>query len=552
MTAMFAQKAGRPQSVMFFKNVDYLKNLALQKGIEGILQNLLQEYYNYQKTNTSPPPDFPVVAKEPGDEDGTVPEQKFYLIPILSQDNSTPDLKFLEVVVINPGNPDEMEIKRETPENDKNKRVGIAFVIDTTISMGPYIEASKEICNFIFKMVKDSGHAEDYFLAFIAFRSSLTKTPGLEYTTKLISDFTSATNQTNFDNSLAQVKEATVSSHSYNEDSIAGINSALDLNWEQFPGGGSIILITDAGPLDLSDPSKATKDSAATVFARAQEKKVHIVPIHLKTPGGARNHSYAEKNYRQMASQFGGSPTYIDLKVSNATQGATRYSNFMEGFASTMQNVLITGKLEENTPKPGIDEDVQAGARVGGFIGYSIYLNWLGQEKETSPASVARTWIPDKDMGLLEKDSSLQVPTVDICVLLSRNQLSALATTLTKLVDIGQRVIDNDLDFFTAILNSSLITSTDPKNFEVTSLTKLSELGVMEEFLEGLPYDSEIMTLTKADWDNMPAPAQKDFLLRLNSKIDRYQKLNDDLEGWHKPTDDSGEWLYRVPLSLLP
>ncbi|MDR2353479.1 MAG: hypothetical protein LBF22_10055, partial [Deltaproteobacteria bacterium] len=183
MTAMFAQKAGRPQSVMFFKNVDYLQKLAMQPGIEGILQNLLQEYDNYQKTKTSPPADFPVLAKEPGDDDGAIPEQKFYLMPILSQDNSLEGLKFLEVVVINPGNPDEMEIKEDTPKN--NKRVGIAFVIDTTISMGPYIEASKEICNFIFKMVKDSGHAEDYFLAFIAFRSSLTKTPGLEYTTKL-------------------------------------------------------------------------------------------------------------------------------------------------------------------------------------------------------------------------------------------------------------------------------------------------------------------------------------------------------------------------------
>jgi serine/threonine-protein kinase PpkA len=156
-------------------------------------------------------------------------------------------------------------------------------------------------------------------------------------------------------------------------------------------------------------------------------------------------------------------------------------------------------------------------------------------------------------MGVMDRDSSQQVPTVDICILLSRNQLSALGDTLTQLVDIFEKVRDTeDLDFFTAIVNSALITSTDPKNLQLTSATKLGEMGFMAEYLEGLPYDSEVMTLTKEDWETMGAPAQRDFIKRLQAKIAAYQAFNDNLDGWYKNGEDSGEWLYRVPLTMLP
>jgi serine/threonine-protein kinase PpkA len=563
MTAMFAEKSGRPQPVLFFKRAESLTQLAQTAGIEGALRDLTEQFDKYLKSKQAPPEDFPVVAEEPSDEEGKIPNKNFYLLPILSVDNSLEGLKFLEVVAINPGDPDIMipegapgagqgQGQGEGADDGLPKSTGICFVIDTTISMGPYIDATREIAKRIFDTLQQSGKADDIYVAIVAFRSSVERAPGIEYTTKLISDFTSAKDRAGFERSIDTVEEATVSTHSYNEDSIAGINRALDLNWDRFTGGGTIILITDAGPLDLSDPNKATSDSALTVHEKAEAKKVHIVPIHLKSPSGQRNHAYAEKSYRGMASQYGGESAYIDLRIQSAAQGSARYSSFMDGFVENLRAVLEGGGKPQDKPEQG-DEDTQEGSRRGAFIGYSIYLNWLGQTKNTAPMSVVRSWISDKDMGVMEKDASLSVRTVDICILLTRNQLSALGDTLSKLVEIGEKVMgDKDSDFFTSILNSALLSGTDPKLIQLTPATKLGEMGFMAEFLEGLPYDSEIMTFTKADWESMTAPSQRDFIQRLKAKIAAYQKFNDNLDGWYKNGEDPGEWLYRVPLTMLP
>ncbi|MDR2198806.1 MAG: VWA domain-containing protein [Deltaproteobacteria bacterium] len=545
MTVMFAEKSGRPQPVLFFKTGDYLRELVTKPGIGGILEGLTADFTKYFESGSPPPDDFPVLAKEPGDEEGAVSAENFYLMPILAYDNGIEGLTFLEVVAINPARPDHLE-----PIN--NPKVGIAFVIDTTISMREYIEATKDICRYIFDLVEKSGKAADTYLAFVAFRSSVEKSPGLEYTTKLVSDFTPATEKNSFLSALAGVEEAKASSHSFNEDSVAGLSRALDLDWNQF-NGGVIILITDAGPLDLSDPNRATPDSASTIFERAKEKGAHIVPIHLKTPQGRNNHGYAEENYRRLATEFGGSPTYIPLQVSDSTGGAGRYAEFMEGFADTFRQALDSGGPGGAAPPDNQPSDASMGSRVGGYIGYSIYLNWLGRSKNTEPMTVVRSWISDVDLGVKEKNYSTNVRAVDVCILLTRDQLSALSETLTQLTDLAENAIGDDkTDFFSAVLNSSLMTSTDPKTMELTPASRLGEMGVLDEYLDGLPYPSKIMTLTKADWDAMPAPQQMDFIKQLRSKISAYRKINDNLTGWYRNSEDPGEWLCRVPLTLLP
>jgi serine/threonine-protein kinase PpkA len=541
MTAVFAEKSGRPQPVLFFKSSGGILDIAKKPGIEASLAALTQQFAQYQATGGAPPDDFPLVAKEPGDEEGAIPNSNFYLMPILSFDDTVPRVKLLEVAAINPGTPDVVE-------QIEDKTLGICFVIDTTVSMDDYIAASRSIASGLFDLVQKGGHADDISLAFVAFRSSLEASPDIEYTTKLISDFTKASDRKAFEKALSEVRAATASTHDFNEDSMAGVSRALDLDWKQFTGGGTIILITDAGPLETSDPYNSVKDISETVYQRAKAAKVHIVPVHLKTPQGGNNHAYAEQQYRGMATAFGGDQSYIDLAVTNSSQGAQRYSKVMENFVRSLDAVFEGGSLPPPDPNASADADAATGARVGGFIGYSIYLNWLGKNKNTQQTPVVRSWIADKDMGLLEKDSSSLVSTVDICVLLTRNQVNALGETLTQLVQIAETVMGGgDRDFFTEIQNSSLVASTDPKQ-----MTSISEMGFMEEFLEGLPYESDVLTLTKDDWNRMTATEQRTFLDKLKTKVANYRQFNENQEGWYKNSANEGEWLYRVPLRMLP
>lgn len=138
--------------------------------------------------------------------------------------------------------------KQERRQNGPPK-TGIALVIDTSISMKPYIEQSLNVVRQIYDKIETDKMADNVGFAVVAFRSSTTATPGLEYVSKVVSDFATAKNRKSLEDKLAQVREAAVSSHDFNEDSLAGVYKAVEaLNWGDY-SSRLILLITDAGPL---------------------------------------------------------------------------------------------------------------------------------------------------------------------------------------------------------------------------------------------------------------------------------------------------------------
>ena len=81
----------------------------------------------------------------------------------------------------------------------------------------------------------------------------------------------------------------------------------------------------------------------------------------------------------------------------------------------------------------------------------------------------------------------------------------------------------------------------------------LAELGVLAEFLDGLPYKSDIMLLREEDWYRMSIGEQTAFINRLKSRLARYEEYDRDRENWESfGQSNAGDWVYRVPLSMLP
>jgi hypothetical protein len=207
--------------------------------------------------------------------------------------------------------------------------------------------------------------------------------------------------------------------------------------------------------------------------------------------------------------------------------------------------------------RPNADDPaVLKAAEIGHKIGLSIRLNYLGSINEVKAPQIVKSWIADKDLTSLagETGEAREVPTVEVAVLLTKNQLSSLSGQLKIIMEKADVALDSQSrDFFQSILSASAQIANDPQAFSLKPETRLGDLGVMGEFLEDLPYKSVIMGKTEQDWYNMSYIEQDNFIRVINSKVDLYAQYDLDVSNWAKfDQENSGDWLYRVPLNMLP
>ena len=76
----------------------------------------------------------------------------------------------------------------------------------------------------------------------------------------------------------------------------------------------------------------------------------------------------------------------------------------------------------------------------------------------------------------------------------------------------------------------------------------------MGEFLEGLPYQSEVLNLDEATWTSWGVLRQEQFIQSLSNKLRHYQRFNADVDRWValSPGADARENVFPVPLEMLP
>jgi serine/threonine-protein kinase PpkA len=402
------------------------------------------------------------------------------------------------------------------------------------------------------------------------------------------------------------VEEAKYSTHAFTEDSMAGLNAAIeDLDWEGYDSR-VIILITDAGPLRLDDPFNYTTHTPSTLESLARSKNIKIMTLHLLTYAGRRNHRSAESAYRNLSSTFDGQNMYMEIPAYSIEESASNLWNAINWMSKGLEYEFFD-QVKQSTDddefklawdevtdsddsqvvgEPQIDSQSseesraarkasleekrleRAKAKAGGansqkvigqainfgkLMGFSSKLEYLGDVNQARAPRVVRSWIAEKDLGRLDSSHD-ERPTVEVAVLLTKNQLSALRTQLKIILEEADKALDTQSkDFFQSILSASARISRDANQFTLSPTTRLGDMGVMGEFLSDLPYKSLIMDMTEQDWYNMSPIEQDNFVRMINSRVKAYEKYDQESDGWAKydPYNDS-EWLYRVPLVLLP
>lgn len=494
-----------------------------------------------------------VVAQEP--EYFVDLQKQFYLLPILSGEEVMTESGFytrlLNVASVSKADPNAKQ------GDDINQLKGfnatVVFVIDSTISMGPYIERTKEAVNKIYDKIKQEHLQEQVKFGLVSFRSNTKAVPGLEYTSKIFADPNQVKDGEDFLKKVAGLKEAKVSSSLYDEDAYAGVLSAIDnIDWSPF-GARYIVLITDAGAIEGSNKLSATGLDAKQLRLEAGNKGIAIYTLHLKTPSGKDDHAKAEGQYQDL-SHFDSTQSNLyqsvdagDLKTFGQ-QVDTLATAITEQVKSAYMGDPAIGSAiySKDEGKKATSEEKLLGDTA--LIGHAMQLAWLGKKNDTQAPLVFKAWISDRD--LIKQN----IPTTEVRVLLTKGQLSDLSDVVSQILQAANEGMISPDKMFERLRTVAATMGADPNQLKQQENTKINDLGVLGEYLADLPYRSDVLNLDEETWKSWDGLSQEKFIRTLAAKLRHYQKYNADVDRWVELAkgSDPRDRVYPVPLEMMP
>ncbi len=470
--------------------------------------------------------------------------RNFYLVPILGHEDvlvGSQQARLLEVA----------SVPLHYARSQDPYRAGIVFVIDTTVSMQPYIERTREIMRDVYEQIEAAGLSERVSYGVVAFRDNTDAVPGLEYVSRVVSDLTGSGQD--FMRAVANVRETGVSSRDFNEDPYAGLVRAIDdIDWDGHFARYAI-LITDAGPRLADDPLSTTGLSTAQVRERLLSNGIAPWVIHLKTASGARNenHDYAERHYQELAHIDDVGTFYHGVEAGDVGDFGAVLRAMMEQLTAQVASAAAGFQPLQAGSRPLPDSEGLASfqERVA-RLGYALRMQYLRESADDEAAPLLfNAWMLDRDPEAPGERS------VDIRVLLTRDQLSDLHELLRRILDRAEEGALAPHGFLNELRSLAAIISRDPEAAQTAGAgTTLADLGYMREYMEDLPYRSEVMNIDLGTWQQWTAQQQFEFINQLDSKVAYYRALHDNLDLWVSLDGGAvdGDSVYPLLLEALP
>lgn len=547
LTLAFTNPAGR-HPMLFFKEKNDVESLLNNPKPAAALEPMVASLNQHK-----PVPQ--VLAREP---DYMVDQLKnFYLLPVLGSDDVFTDTGF-QVRVLNVASvTDKASTAAPAKATDeKNMMKGfsasVVFVIDSTISMGPYIDRTKEAIDKIYKQIEKEKLQDKVKFGLVAYRSSVKAVPGLEYDAKMYVDPNTVKDGKDFLAKVHDLKQATVSSSKVDEDAYGGVMTALDkVDWTQF-GARYVVLITDAGALDGTDSLSSTHLGAEQVRQEAAYRGVALYTLHLKTPGGKKNHASAAAQYQELTlNPFLHKPLYYPIDSGDVNS----FGTIVDSLSSAIAGQIKTAWSGEETAGSALGASPEyAGKKADPLLSdaeklsKAMRLAYLGEKQGTQAPPVFKSWISDRDLV------NQNIPATEVRVLLTKSELSDLSDVMKKIVNAANEGMISPDDMFASLRSLAATMGNDPNQAKGKNATRLGEMGLLGEYIESLPYLSEVLSLDEETWKSWDGLEQERFIRRLNTKLNYYQRYNEDADRWVAlaPDSDPRDNVYPVPLENLP
>ncbi|MDR3519064.1 MAG: VWA domain-containing protein [Azospirillaceae bacterium] len=539
----FTNPAGR-QPVLFLDSHANAQRLILDGNAAATVQRLRQDVAAGRPGS--------VVAMEPANFVDIDSPGHFYLLPILSAELIEREIggpvRLLEVVSVPSVDP-----PPAIPDRLKDFKASLVFLIDTTMSMQPYIDATREAVTAIVHRIGGTALKDKFRFGIVAYRDSLLDTPDLEYPIKVFAtpDFTAPPDAVL--HAMNDVREATASSIGFDEDPIGGVQATLDqIDWSMAtPNGGRyILLITDSGARTADNPHSVTHLNIPEIRVAADGKKVQIMAVHLLTAEGARRHDHerASQQYRELTQTNAAGSLYYGVANGDRQAFTRTVSDLVNDLL--IQIAAATGVPPETLRLPPSSADTPEQARMRDqmrVVGEAMRLANLGRIEQTQAPDVQRSFTADRDLA------NSDVAALNVRVLLTRNQLADLYQALKTIMEAGKAGRTEPQNFFTQLRSTFASFTTDPQ--QISQITSAHNIGAMiAEYLDDLPYRSQILTVSEEDWLAMGSISQREILNNIDAKLRLYQEFQEHSALWHDITHTNipGEAVYPVPIEALP
>ncbi|MGO4124298.1 serine/threonine protein kinase [Inquilinus sp. YAF38] len=502
------------------------------------------------------PPDSPIAALEPST--WVDPAKDFYLLPILNWTDGYfakgfPGLA-LQVAATSLQEPADPPPQATDPGNAAQVmagyRAGVIFVVDTTVSMDPYVARTRETIRALIEKL----HAEEgdkLSLGLVGFRDVLEDGRPDEYIAKVFATLSDGLDPRGFLDRFDAAKVSHADNRDFREDSFAGVKAALDdIDWTGV-AGRLIVLITDASPRRANDPYSSTHLDPDQLRLLAQSKGAAVLVIHLKTAAGKDDYAAAEDAYQPLSDYPNVGSLYFPIEGGDLRSFGSvidRIAGIMLGQMQTAAEGQVAPAADASAVSTKADDPSSEALARTGLVGRAMQLAYLGQKEGGQVPRLFSSWISDRDIANPARKA------LDVRVLISKNQLSDLQTTLAAIIDAGEatRVAPND--FFRQLRSAAATMARRPEGVGREDARHLAELGLIGEYLEGLPYRSRIMELTEDDWLSWSFGQQRQFLDDLQAKVTLYQQIYDNTDLWIALDGQrtGGDAVYPMPLDALP
>ncbi|MCZ6579592.1 MAG: VWA domain-containing protein [Gammaproteobacteria bacterium] len=535
------------QRVMLFSNKHTLQNLVDEYDRDAY-QELYQSVVNGESVE-----DSPVIAIQP---EGHIDiRENFYLVPIKQHEDvylGSEQARLLEVasVPLDDAGIEDPNLAASNP-GARSYRSGIHFVIDSTASMGPYIDRTREAVARVYSAIEKQGLSDQVSFGLTAYRDNLDQVPELEYLTRRYVSLEQGSDVEQFLNRVNELDASLVSSIDFREDAYAGIKSALeDTDWSKFDAR-YVILITDAGPRESDDSLGATRLNARALRQLAYDKGVSIWVLHLRTPSVKADHQKAESLYKEVSLYPGIGDFYYGVRLGQVDE----FGRVLEILANQItQQVLATTK---GVPPIPLERESEVQTQLSDLqdrvakLGNALRLRYIQRKSGQPLPKVFNAWMIDKDF------MNPQRSAVDVRVLMTRDQLSDLKSVMQQVLELAEEGVLSPQNFLDDLKSLAATVSRDPAAVAASTSgagASLAEMGYMREYIEDLPYTGEVMNLTIETWEEWSAKVQIEFMNRLDSKINYYQALHDHTDLWVTPGGGpvTGNSVFPISLDLLP
>ncbi|MBX3604747.1 MAG: VWA domain-containing protein [Piscinibacter sp.] len=544
ITLSFAVPTNR-ERVLFFRERQGLSDFVNTGNAAAETAKLLKEIG--AKGNLGPT--HPVIAAEP--EKFVDLQKQFYLLPVLEAASTVLQsghrARIVKVASVTRDAPAPQPAAPQAMGNDggiDNFNSAVVFVIDASSSMQPYIDRTRKAMEEVLKQAEAAKVGSRIRFGLVAYQDDPAKTKGVDYLAKIFADPNSTSTREQFMAATQGVKATAASTRAFAEDAYAALDEALrKINWNNF-GGRYIVYISDASAREGNSPFASTRLSTDQMRIHAQERQVAIYAMHLKTPEGKADHALAEAQYKRLSAWPGKGALYFPVEAGDPA----RFEAGVKHMASALVEQVKSPQKVLAAPAPAPAAKADPVQEAVDSVGRAMVLAFLGRQQGVKSPPMFEAWASDRDVR------NREIPAFTVRVLLTKNQLSDLQSTVRRLVETYEKTQLDPGSFFNQLRSAAVAMGRDPSKLGQGKAKNLEQAGLMGEYLEGLPYQSQVMGMDFSTWTNMSVGQSQAIIDNLKSLVVLYQRFHDDVDRWVKlnPAASDGDKVFPVPIDSLP